>query len=472
MTLFRRIQRWASSRAEATFIALTVVMATLFAAAPQAESARYTVHRTNFYLLAKNHELFYPVAANAGHLLREPERMAAELDRLAESGVNTVRIAVDDALAASEPYDEWATPEGELRDAVLARLDALFDAAEARELAIILILFDLQTMGERWPSHRFHISQGGPCEELTDFFGMPEMRRKAQRFIAQIARRYQTRSALLAWEIARGANLDEHPALQSPELTHSLGEWLSDAVRTVRQADRARNLTAISCLPNTLPFRVMRAADIVMLSMRSGDVNAAAESLPQYLDFAQERRRPVFLAEAEWLGPEDGRSSYYRVMSMLSLVKSSSMFLSPVLSGDEFRFSGDDLQRTRALTQLYLPLLNLDGEPRPPSRAPVEIRNPDQHVYHETIIGNDRIFWLRRYAPGRDKTQLTFHTVQGFYKYQWLDVEQLQVGPSREFMLIRTYITLESPEYEQEIIGVLRLVRRPDDKYRIDLPTP
>lgn len=429
------------------------------------------VHPANFYLLQDGRELFYPVGVNASHLLREsvsPSERETQIETWKASGVNTLRLVLDHAIDEAEPLDRLQNEAGRIRDEVLERVDAIVDLAEARNMWVVLALFDLQRAAETWPQSHYHESMGGPCDEFADLYASGTMQEHSVARVGQVVTRYQGRN-IAAFELARGINAWEMYIQGDTEIRLQARLWSTLVADQVQDSNREGHLTALSFLPNTLDLTQIRLTDIVFASFRSGDDDSLFQSVPRFLGYALEYTKPVYISEFLWTGDETRRDSVVSGLYWQSVCKMSSLFLSP--DPGQSRLSGFDLTVAENASR-FLPLLEVDGTPRLPSQAPIQVAHEDEYQLEETIVGMDRLFWLRRKSPVNGRTALRFATVEGRYTYLWFEPEQNQIGRQMSFMLTRRSIDMETPEFYEHIWGVLRLDERPDERFRQELPSP
>jgi endo-1,4-beta-mannosidase len=144
--------------------------------------------------------------------------VAQELDLIAETGFNTLRIALwYDPLFTCKPEDAVPNADG------FAKLDALIELARERNLKLIVTLND-----------------------LPDFYYRPLYTDYA-RYDAQtafIVSRYRAEPAILAWDLRNEPDLDYgadgRPAVASSE---AVTKWLTHVAEIVRQNDQRHLIT-------------------------------------------------------------------------------------------------------------------------------------------------------------------------------------------------------------------------------------
>lgn len=141
----------------------------------------------------------------------DSESWAAELDLIAEAGINTLRISLDYSLLFACP-DVDATPE----PAAFARLETMIAAADQRDLRLILVLHDGVDTATL-------LDDNGPVANQTRF----------------IVSRYADEASILAWDLRDRGDRDYASASRERVLT-----WLADTVRSVRREAPRQLITA------------------------------------------------------------------------------------------------------------------------------------------------------------------------------------------------------------------------------------
>ncbi|MDP8242517.1 MAG: hypothetical protein P9L94_00440 [Candidatus Hinthialibacter antarcticus] len=429
--------------------------------------------KTNAFLLSNQGKLFFPQGANVGYLLQETvsaRTLDSTLNMLADAGVNTVRVNLEDALGDGAALDALLDRTGMFRDEVMQRFEALLSAAETYQLQVVPILFDLQSMQEDWGASPYSEANGGPCESIHDFLMNAKVRQQSLTRAAQLIERFQGRN-ILAWELARGANVWDASVPRDVELRGEVLLWLNLVLDRVHQVNTERHLIAASFWPNTLPYDLMEQVDVLFLHFRSRAPILAASSIQNFLEECRKSRRPVFISEAVWNAKPAQRDLFFHTLFWSSLAMSSSAFLSPLERGSTFDFSGFDLQLAKAREE-FMPLLDFTGPARPPSRAPVTVTPKDQYIFIDNLVGNDRLFWLFTREPGRSQAQLVLQTVEGIYELQWFDIETLAPLQRNRFNQGRKDLRIETPAFEQSIFGLLHLVKKGSSENKNGPPAP
>ncbi|MFB3785887.1 MAG: cellulase family glycosylhydrolase [bacterium] len=427
--------------------------------APVFARAAIGIHKSNFFMLGRGEEVFYPLAVNASGLM-DPSLTEAEMEpvfaRWADHHVNTLRIVIDRAFGPGDPLNTYMNRDGRLGEAILTRLDAIFTLAEKYQIYVILALFDTQRMAEHWNESPSNLKNGGECKTLAEWFTKPYSLGQALKRVQQLADRFKSRN-VLAWEIARGANvwdLDPGPEL---ELRDGVVFWVVRVASALREADDQGHLTAISFLPNTYPTTLLNLPQVQvnLLPVESQDPLLAARSVPRFIQSLRDFKKPVFIVEPLWVGSSGNRESFMQYVFWSSFAAGGGMFLSPQLINQREQIGDADLSLLDMLAA-FLPEIRLDGVPRPIT-APLEMTPMDTYLSAESLAGYDRIFWFLRKKPAKEKAQLLMRTVEGIYQYQWFDLETGMKYPPNTFRQFRKELRMETPEFERDILGVLRL---------------
>ncbi|RJP27227.1 MAG: hypothetical protein C4527_13725 [Candidatus Omnitrophota bacterium] len=420
------------------------------------------IHKTNFYALSQNGNPFLPVAANVGFLMDlslSEDAVKETLHRLAAFGVNSIRVVIDNAYKIGEPLDKFEAFDGSLKEPVLARLDAILTEAEKQGMPAILALFDIESVARQWENHPRNKKNGGACIDVTEYLTKPDQVKRTALRLTQIVARYSKRN-ILAWELARGVNIWDLQTPPQNEYLQPIQFWIMRTVDQLRRIDDRKHLTALSYVPNSLPFSLMQTApvDLIMLHIRSENPLRTAMSIQSFIDASRQYKKPIFIAETTWTGPSDHREEFTKNTLWSAAASCGAAFLMPQFVGDIPRFSNAELTQFKAF-QLFLDNVDLGGVPRPPTPAPIQITPPDSYFIVESIVGNDRLFWVLRKNPGKSKDIFTFQTVEGQYEYLWFNTDAGEIDRKREFKLTRKTLMLDPPHFEHDIAGRLRLMQ-------------
>lgn len=427
--------------------------------------------KTNAFLLSNQGELFFPQGANVSYLLKDSvtkELMNGTFAMLAESGVNTVRVVLEDAVDGPATYQDLFDRTGAFVEPVQQRFDQLLTLANKHGLQVLPVLFDLQSMQENWDASPQNKANGGPCETIHDFFLQSTIQQKSITRMREFTKRFQGRN-ILAWEVARGANIWEATVPNDTELHAGALMWFNLLLDQLHRDNVEHQLTAVSFLPNTLPFELMESVDVLFVHFRSHSSALTASSIQSFLEACRKQRRPVFMCEATYTSKLTRRDLFFHTLFWSTLAMDSSVFLSPVQVGEHWEFSSFDLLQTKTRSE-FMPLLDFTGPARPPSEAKVEVLPKGQFALIDTIVGYDRFFWLYAQRPGDNKAQLHLQTIEGVYEIQWFDIENQQPYKRNRFNLWRKDLNLATPTFDQSLFGVLRLVGKNAPKQKNGTP--
>lgn len=430
--------------------------------------AEIGLHRTNFFLFGLNGKPFYPYAVNASGMLHSSvnqEEIELFFDGLVEAGVNTIRLIVDETHAPDAPLAEYEQKNGELTPEILARLDALINTAGKRGIFTVLNLFDIESTGMNWAVHPHNKKNGGSCAQFMDYFTDNSVLARHTARLQQLVKRYQGKR-ILAWEVARGPNVWEdvkglsyRPAA---EYIKRVTFWLTRMLNEVKRADESNHLTALCYAHNTLPdsFMSMQMVDINFLQIYSTKTPLTAVTpVPRFIQNSRTYRKPVFIAEAIWKGAEDQRDTFVENLFWASLASNSACFLTAISGNAGYTLPSFERNLLQS-AQRFLADVQLDGLPRPPSVAPVEMLLPENFLVVESLVGNDWLYWILRKQDVESETpaQMKINTIEGKYEYFWLDWEDREER-RKEFDLFRKYIYMESLPFQRNIIGRLRFMQ-------------
>ncbi len=422
------------------------------------------IHKTNFYIFNKGGEPYMPFTANVGYLMNPSlpdEAVSTTLEQLAVAGIDTIRVVIDDAYQLNQPLKTFEAPDGSLQDSVLSRLELILDISKQCGMYTILCLFDIQKTAERWVDHPSNRKNGGNCADLSAYLTQSTQLKRFASRVTQVVSRYKDEN-ILAWELGRGVNIWELNTPPDNDLIEPVKFWILRTVDWLRRADNRNHLIALSYAPNTLPISLMQFAPIQinLLQIHSGNSLQAAVSLQSFIQTARTLKKPIFVAETHWKGKSSQRDEFTKNQLWVSIASCSSMFLSPVKEGDNVpHFASADLVQFKH-AKAFCEHINIGGVPRPPSPAPIQIKQHDSYIVIESLVGNDWLFWGVRKDSGDDQLKLTFHTVEGKYEVLWFDTVKGSIDQERVFRLVKKQISMVSPPFEHDIAGRLRFIER------------
>ncbi len=416
------------------------------------------IHPKNFYTLEYQQKLHHPIGVNAGYLLDlklSTTELEASVQKLRDSGVNTVRLCVDPTRQTNQTMQEQS--DGTLSDLAVERLRQICALTEEYGMVTVISFFDLLGMAEHWDTHPYNQENGGRCKTPKEFFTNARQRAQSAARIKQIIAALSSHENVI-WELARGINLDERNGFGDTEYRSSIMQWTLIQFSLVRRLDDNRRLIALSFLPNTLPYDFMGLADvdILFLSIRANEALRAVKSTAQMIQLAKQYRKPVFIGEVSWSEKSGQEEQYQQWMLWSSLASGSSVFLN---EGDGVgnEPSGFELSMLKAF-HFAQPIVDLSGRPRPPADREPEIFPEGSYELIHHITGYDWMFCIIKKTPGRGSAKIDFYTQQGWYNYQWFHVEETQRLPGTTRRNIRNKLQLQSPAFEQIIFGRLRYI--------------
>lgn len=162
----------------------------------------------------------------------------AYLSRMAAAGMNTLRVFVFTACGRAGAPKKPGCLEpalGRFDEGAAAEYDAIFRAAEAHGVKVVLSVFAIGfTPGDAWKSweeNPYSAARGGPAPEPRDFFTGEAARKAARRRLRYVLARWSASPALLSVDL-----------LNEPEWDGSVPEsawipWAEDLARSWRAED-------------------------------------------------------------------------------------------------------------------------------------------------------------------------------------------------------------------------------------------
>jgi mannan endo-1,4-beta-mannosidase len=159
-------------------------------------------------------EPFIPVGFNDavswGNLLwlRGPSAFITEeyFARLAEHGLNTLRIMMSYSQDASGEY-ELEGPLGTYRPDAVAQWDRIFELAETHGIMLLLTPWDPFWMERTWAANPWNAANGGPCAAMSCLLTSSEARAAQRATFAFLIDRYGGSANILAWELMNEIDL-------------------------------------------------------------------------------------------------------------------------------------------------------------------------------------------------------------------------------------------------------------------------
>ncbi|WP_143827999.1 cellulase family glycosylhydrolase [Anaeromyxobacter sp. Fw109-5] len=233
--------------------------------------------------------------------------------RMAADGMNALRVFVFTACgrAGTMPNPGCLEPVlGAFDEAAAARYDAIFAAAEAHGVKVVLSVFAIGfTPGDAWKGweeNPYSAARGGPAAGNTDFFLDPRAREAARARLRYVLARWGASPALLAIDL-----------LNEPEWDGAIPEdhwipWAEDLARTWRAEDPYGH--PVTAGPVGLHWNVEEderawwasaACDIVQWHRYGPDVHDVhdlAEALVETTRDTARYGKPVLIGEFGWGG--------------------------------------------------------------------------------------------------------------------------------------------------------------------------
>jgi hypothetical protein len=178
---------------------------------------------------------------------------------------------------------------------VASRLDRVFEAAEARGIAIQLVLWQhSQFEAENWSSwadNPYNAVNGGPAVDSRAFFESPVAIELSQRRIRYLIGRYAAYRSLLAWEI-----MNEMDGVKAPFSTVS--GWCEARAREIHDADPYRHPVTTSYMVRPyLALPQAYASDAYDITQAHAYGGAFAFGIPKDASVLREMGKPAIFGE-------------------------------------------------------------------------------------------------------------------------------------------------------------------------------
>lgn len=410
-------------------------------------------HKTNFFLLEREGEVFLPLGANADFLL-SPDVSPGEAESILRDwksfGINTLRINLGGAA------DHWSNKAPETGP--LERADAIVRFAEENGMAVIPVLFDIAGMAASWETHPANRANGGGCAGPLDYFTNASERMRGVERLREWTGRFGGRDCVI-WELARGLNLDDTVKGADRAQSEGIVYWTVYMLDELLKAG-GENPAWVSFMPNTMPPHLMAIRGIggYLLHIESGDPVSAAVGGAQMIQAARSYKKPVFVGEMTWTGPDNRRAIFTKNLLWSSFAAGASAFLTPPGVEPDRPPLASDLAAMREVS-FARALAKLGGPPRPPSEAPIQASPADSFHLIDSLVGNDWLFWVLRKEPGKGRAALEFRVVEGWYDLAWFDSWTGQAVPPIQRRIHRRRFVVETPEFEQSVFGRLRFAK-------------
>jgi hypothetical protein len=175
-----------------------------FEAAPPAEVAHGFIRIQDNRFIRDDGQIFYPIGINMGWGSGDQVSIYDSwLEKLAANGGNIIRVWMASWSFGLEWNDTGLGNYTNRLDRAW-QLDQIFKMAEARGVAIELVLLNHGAFSERvnpeWDGNPYNIKNGGMCESPECFVSNPQAREYFKRRLRYIAARWGYSTALFAWE--------------------------------------------------------------------------------------------------------------------------------------------------------------------------------------------------------------------------------------------------------------------------------
>ena len=172
--------------------------------------------------LFENGRAFVPVG-ECFWMPRSLKQFDEELDRYAAHGLNYFRFFTShDSMFF---FESASQPVGRYNQLLLARLDRLFQAAEARGVYLMPCLemfsdYRITQPYPYWDQNAYNRKNGGPCAGPADFFTLPEARRLFRSKLRYFMARYGSSTSLFCLQLFAEADGVEKYDLEAGRAWH------------------------------------------------------------------------------------------------------------------------------------------------------------------------------------------------------------------------------------------------------------
>ncbi len=202
------------------------------------------------YFEFQNGDLYFPVGLNVCWYLGQPndpnlQTLAYDrwLDRLAENGVNYIRLWMWPMGFCPEWYDT-GLGDYDLRQPNLWRLDYVLQKCESLGIYALISLINHGQFSSRvnaeWDSNPFSIENGGMLESPDQFLTHPEARRLFARRLRYLMARYGYSTHVFSWEWFNEVEWTDGLAGKN------LIPWMEEMAEIIRKYDPNPHLLTVS----------------------------------------------------------------------------------------------------------------------------------------------------------------------------------------------------------------------------------
>ncbi|MCR4401630.1 MAG: cellulase family glycosylhydrolase [Firmicutes bacterium] len=153
------------------------------------------------------------------------------LERLRESGVNTMRVMFE---YAQFQFGLAENPLGEFRQPVVEFWDRFIELAEEYGIYLIVTPWDPFWMQREWDENPYNVENGGIMADMKGFLTDPDAVAAQKRRFAFMVDRWGGSPAILAWELMNEIELwwGARP--------REIADWISEMARFIRQRELER----------------------------------------------------------------------------------------------------------------------------------------------------------------------------------------------------------------------------------------
>ena len=267
-----------------------------FECVPSRRPGFVTREGRRFVLTTGQH--FFPLGANrCWGDLRWPEGYLYDMEELAANGANCLRVWLAPWWMSVE------SEQGRYDPAACARLDAVFQKAEALGLRLILCIEQHGNLQPEWAEiglwrgHPYNTANGGPCPTRISFFSNPEASRLFKNRLRYLIARWGYSTSLMAWELFNEVEWVVFEEGGLAENFRKVADWHREMSRFLRRGDCFGHLvTTSSDIPLQRKLLTEGALDFMHLHLyEDADLLGRIETFVLWL--SQDLSVPVLVGE-------------------------------------------------------------------------------------------------------------------------------------------------------------------------------
>ncbi|HEY0867994.1 MAG TPA: hypothetical protein VGE01_11470, partial [Fimbriimonas sp.] len=248
-----------------------------------------------------NGQVYFPLGINLGWQGGDMPKMAEQIKKMGESGMNWSRIWAChwDGKNPWWPQDSEKV-EGQLWPPATERWEELVEASEKSGIAYQMVLFHhgafSSTVNPNWPEHPWNTKNGGFLANAADFFTDKEAKRRSKMWLRYAVARWAHSPSIMAWELF---NEVEWVDARYQNRWADIAAWHKEMAEYLRSIDPYKHLVTTSSAVDQKAL--WEAMDYLQPHTYPVDVAdaVASQEIP--------RDKPMFFGEFGPTGPADPR---------------------------------------------------------------------------------------------------------------------------------------------------------------------